>query len=149
VIANVAAAGGAFLVYRMLTAEETYREKIETTARARVFWGDPEADIVKYLADNGTEQGEAKLMVEAFIHERADTVRKMGLRKILIGIPLVTAPLLPWIILSTMMHRLFMPPIMILCLPGSFVVYGLYSLFKGILMYVWPDTQAGDIAEAD
>lgn len=148
-IAHFLAAGGVFPDISMIATDSTYREKIETAARARIFWGDAQADVVKYLADNGTDQRQAEMMVEAYYHERADTVRKMGFRKILIGIPLVIAPLLPWIILSVIMHRFFMPPVMMLCLPGSLLVYGLYLLFKGTLMYLWPDTQMGDIAEQD
>lgn len=133
----------------MISTGSTYREKLETDARARIFWGDAQAEVVKYLVENGMDQKEVDGMVEAFVHERADTIRKMGFKKILIGTACVAAPMVPWIVLSAMLHRFFMPPIMFACVPGSIGVYGLYSLFKGTMMYVMPDSETGDVAEAD
>ncbi len=127
----------------------TYREKAETTARAKIFWGDAREDVVKDLVDNGMDSTEASGLVESFVHERAHTIRKMGTKKILIGSALVLLPLLPWIAFVIMLHRFFLPPLMILCLPGSVLVYGGYSLFSGSMMYFLPDNLTGDIAETE
>jgi hypothetical protein len=133
----------------MISTGSTYREKVETTARARVFWGDTPDDVIKELTDNGLVQDEAKGLVEEFVRERAHTIRSMGSKKIFIGLALVALPLLPWIALTVMLHRFFMPPLMVLCVPGSVFVYGAYSLFKGIFMYFLPYNETGDVAEVD
>ena len=133
----------------MISTGSTYREKLDAAARAKIFWGDPREEAIKHLVENGIDSEEANGMVEAFVHERADTICKMGFKKILIGAVLVALPLAPWIILTIMVHRFFMPPIMILLLPGSVFVYGAYSLFPGSMMYMWPDNQTGDVSEID
>jgi len=133
----------------MIATGSTYRERAEDAARARIFWGDARDDVVKHLVDNGVAHEEEGGIVEAFVHERADTIRKMGLKKILVGLPLIAVLFAPWLIISFMTHRFFMPPVWILCLPGSAFVYGAYSLLKGMRLYLMPDSEMGDIAEKD
>jgi len=133
----------------MIATGSTYRERAETEARARIFWGEARDEVVKHLVNNGVEREEAGGIVEAFVHERADTIRKMGLKKLLIGLPCVLVPVTPWLVMSVLMHRLFMPPIIILCLPGSITIYGAYSLIKGAQLYLMPDSELGDIAERE
>ena len=133
----------------MIATGSTYREKAETEARARIFWGDSCEEVLKHLVDHGIEHGEAGGMVEAYYHERIDTIRKMGMKKILIGLPCLAVPLAPWLVLTVIMHRLFMPPMMVICLPGSLGIYGAYSLIKGTQLYFLPDGELGDIAEKE
>jgi hypothetical protein len=133
----------------MISMGSTYREKLETTARAKIFWGDAREDVVKNLVDSGMDSVEANGLVEAFVHERAHTIQKMGTKKIFIGLALVALPLLPWIAIMVMIHRLFLPPLTIICLPGSCLVFGGYSLFSGSMMYFMPDNLTGDIAETE
>jgi hypothetical protein len=133
----------------MIATGSTYRERAETEARARIFWGDQRDDVVRHLTDNGVAHEEAGGIVESFVHERADTIRKMGMKKLLIGGALVGALFTPWFAICIITHRFFMPPLMIACLPGSVGVYGAFSLLKGAQLYLMPDSEMGDIAEKD
>lgn len=141
--------GGFFQCTHMTTTGSTYREKIETAARAKVFWGEHRDDVLKHLTDNGFTVEEANAMVESFFHERFGTLRKWGVKKMLLGGGALALGLVPWIGLCVLMHRFYMPPLPALVLLASAFVYGTFSCLKGSMMYMWPNNETGDVANMD
>src|SRR5690242_11072229 len=95
----------------MTTTGSSYREKIETAARAKVFWGESRDDVFKHLIDNGFSAEEANAIIEMFFSERAVTLRKWGVKKMLLGTGILALGLVPWIGMCGIMHRFYMPPL--------------------------------------
>lgn len=133
----------------MTNTGSTYREKIETAARAKVFWGDHRDDVVRHLTDNGFSSEEASVMVDSFIDERFSTLKKWGVKKMLLGCGALLLGLVPWMGFCALLHRFYMPPLPGLLLLGSAFVYGAYSCLKGSMMYMWPNNETGDVADID
>ena len=136
----------------MTTTGSTYREKTETAARAKIFWGDDRDDVIKHLLDNGFEVEEANRMVEEFYLERFSILRRWGMKKMLLGSLLVALGLAPWLTFCIILHRFVMPPmvvLVVLVVLGAAFVYGGYSCLKGSMMYMWPKNETGDVADME
>jgi hypothetical protein len=133
----------------MTTTGSTYREKIETAARAKVFWGDSREDVIKHLTDNGFTAEEANTMVETFFDERFSTLRKWGIKKMFIGLGILALGMTPWLGLCWFMHRFYMPPLPAVLALATALVYGAFSCLKGSMMYMWPKNEIGDVGTMD
>ena len=119
------------------------RESAEREARAKISWGDAPEDVVKFLMVNAFEYGEAKALVDAMFTERASTIRKNGIKKIVTGSLLAALPVVTFGIC-------FATGVFLTKLIGATVLaglYGLWQLAKGIFMVVAPKSEAGDVAE--
>ena len=64
-------------------------EKLAWEARARITWGEPVADVERWLVENGAGPRIAEEIIEVCVRERARSIRVKGLRDMLIGIPVV------------------------------------------------------------
>ena len=69
-----------------------WREKLESEARAKIFWGDSAESVITLLQSQGIQNPEAATLTESFLQERADSVKSLGRRSILIGVPLILVP---------------------------------------------------------
>jgi hypothetical protein len=70
-----------------------WREKLESEARAKIFWGDSTDSVLGLLQSQGIQNQEASALIESFVQERAAAVSSLGRRSILIGIGLLLVPL--------------------------------------------------------
>jgi hypothetical protein len=61
------------------------REPVLIEARAKIIWGEPEADVRSFLLSNGVSDADAAMAVQGYIAERNAEIRKIGIRKIVIG----------------------------------------------------------------
>lgn len=75
-----------------MSADNTMETRSRLTeARARIIWGDPPNDVVQWLVSKGDSPVSAEAAVRSWRRERADEIRRMGLRDLLLGVPLAVA----------------------------------------------------------
>ena len=70
-------------------AEPIKPDDILTNARAKITWGDSAPSVRDYLIDHGVSAAEADAMIKQLVRERNAEIRAIGIRRILIGAPLV------------------------------------------------------------
>lgn len=115
----------------------------EHEARAKILWGDPPEEVVKYLLIQRFNHEEASSLVRAMFQERAVTIRSNGIKKVVIGIALACVPLVAFIIFTSMG---FLP----LKLFGATLVVGVWvawMILKGTIMFLAPKSEPGDVSE--
>lgn len=115
----------------------------EHEARAKISWGDPPNEVIKFLMLQGFTVQDASALVQELFKERVATIRGNGIKKIISGIFLACVPIAAWFIFMSVGYILvktFAVTIMV-------GLYGVYMIFKGIFMLVAPKAEAGDVAE--
>src|SRR5215510_11771802 len=69
------------------------RNQAEIEARAKISWGDPPMEVVKYLMIQGWSYEEAAPLVDSIFRERAATIRKTGIMRVVLGLGLMCVPI--------------------------------------------------------
>jgi hypothetical protein len=119
------------------------RNQAEIEARAKISWGDPPQEVVKYLMIQGFSYEEAAPLVDAMYQERTATIRGTGITRVVVGLGLMAVPIISWFVMSSMpvfSFKLFALPVM----AGA---WGVWMLIKGIFMIAAPTSESGDVAE--
>jgi hypothetical protein len=119
------------------------RPQAETEGRAKIFWGDPPEEVVKFLMRNGISHPEASELTRGYYDERAKAVRSKGFGKILTGIGMICVPL---IALAIFLHIRFIPW-KLFAITIMVGLYGLWRLFHGTVMVIAPKFDKGDVAD--
>jgi len=119
------------------------RPQAEHEARAKISWGDPPEEVIKYLMIQGFSYPEAKGLVDGLFRERAATIRGHGILKIILGAVLVCVPIGAWLTFMSI-GLIFMKLMAVAVMIGG---YGLWCIMKGIFMVLAPTAEAGDVAE--
>jgi len=116
------------------------RSQAEHEARAKILWGDPPNEVLKYLMGQGFPLQEAREKVAELYAERKATIRGNGIKNIVIGSLLICVPIGTWI---SFMH---MGVIYVRTFGFTVVVgiIGFWRLVKGIFMLAAPGTAEGD-----
>jgi hypothetical protein len=112
-------------------------------ARAKVFWGDSEEEVIKFLMINGFAIAEANEIFQTAFQERAEVIRKHGMGKIIISVPLMIVPVIAFFLFRNM--GIF--PMKLFALTVMVGLYGFYLLIKGTIMFVSPKSEPGDVAD--
>ncbi len=118
------------------------RPQAEQEARAKISWGDAPKEVVKFLMIQGFERDEAMSFVNTLSADRVVTVRRNGIRNIIIGVLLVCVPIVTFLVFRSM----GMLPLKILGATGVVGVVGAWKLLNGIFMVVAPKSEGGDVA---
>jgi hypothetical protein len=126
-----------------LSSRPIEREIVETEARAKIFWGDAREEVIAFMAVKGISRPEAAEFVDEVLKERAQTIRGVGLRKILVGIPLICVPFVAWICFMAM-QIIFVKIFALTVMAG---LYGIWSLLIGLKMFLSPKSESGDLAD--
>ena len=111
-------------------------------AKAKISWGDPPQEVLKYLMIQGFSYEEASQLVGEMFRERAATIRGNGIIKIIFGAILICVPIGAWVTfmgIGFMYLKLFSFAVMV-------GLYGIYNLLRGIFMVLAPKSEAGDVA---
>jgi uncharacterized membrane protein HdeD (DUF308 family) len=119
------------------------RNQAEIEARAKISWGDPPQEVVKYLMIQGFSYEEAAPLVHSMFQERASTIRRTGITRVVMGIGLMAVPVVAWFwfeSIGVISYKIFAITVM----AG---VWGIYLLIKGIFMIASPSSESGDVAE--
>ena len=125
----------------VLLPGQTDPTQVAHEARAKIFWGDPPQEVLKFLLINSIPRGEAMEIIRELTHERVVQMRKNGLIKIFSGILMVCVPIGGWFGGMAMISiKLFAFMIML-------GLWGAYRFIKGMLMVVAPKSQQGDVSE--
>jgi len=119
------------------------REQALAEARAKVSWGDSEEEVIKFLMVQRFTVPEARDVVAEMFKERMATVRTTGVRKIFTGIGLMCVPV---IALLFFLH-LGLIPMKIMAIFVMIGLYGLWLLINGIIAFIAPKMESGDVAE--
>jgi hypothetical protein len=120
-----------------------WREKLESEARAKIFWGDSAESVIAHLQSQGIQNPDAATLTESFLQERDTSVKSLGRRSIMIGAPLILVPVISYLI----MHQM---GILLMKLLGLTVVVGLFGgwkVVKGTIMVTSPRSYPGDLSE--
>jgi hypothetical protein len=125
----------------VLLPGQTDPTQVAHEARAKIFWGDPPMEVLKFLMINNVPREEAMEIIRELTRERVVQMRKNGLVKIFSGILMVCVPIGGWfggmVVISI---KLFAVMIML-------GLWGAYRVLKGTFMVVAPKTQSGDVSE--
>lgn len=119
------------------------RDKAESEARAKIFWGDSREDVVKFLMLHSVNAQEATALVAEMFKERLATIRSSGIRKIVIGVLLMCVPVAAWFIFAS----IGVIPLKIFAVTVVVGLWGGWMVMKGTFMVASPKTEAGDVAD--
>jgi hypothetical protein len=119
------------------------RGQAEAEAKAKIFWGDTREQVIGFLMSKSYSVPEATEVVDAFLAERAKTMRGIGFKKIFMGIGLICAPIIGFI--CFIMVPFF--PVQLFAITILAGIWGLWVLVKGIMMFVAPKMDHGDVAD--
>jgi len=119
------------------------RNQAEIEAKAKISWGDPPQEVVKYLMIQGWSYEEAAPLVDSLFQERAATIRRTGIIRIVIGLALMAVPVFTLFLFASIGATSFT----LLALAVMAGVWGIWMLLKGIFMIVSPRTESGDVAD--
>lgn len=128
----------------MLPIYSINREQIEIEARAKVTWGDSREEVLKFIMMQGVSAAEATEMANEMFAERAKTIRGAGVRRMLIGLPLMAVPVATWFFFVLELHFVEAKILGLTILVG---LYGLYSFMKGSIMFLSPKSEPGDVGD--
>jgi hypothetical protein len=127
----------------VLLPGQTDPTQVAHEARAKIFWGDPPLEVLKFLMINNIPRAEATEIVRELTAERVVQMRKNGMIKIFTGVLMVCVPVAGWFIFNAagiIPMKLFAIMIML-------GLWGAYRVLKGTFMVVAPKAQAGDVSE--
>jgi hypothetical protein len=125
----------------VLLPGQTDPSQVAHEARAKIFWGDPPQEVLKFLLINNVPRTEAMEIIRELAHERTVQMRKNGVAKIITGIIMVSVPIAGWFMgFAEISIKLFAFMVML-------GLWGAYRLLKGIFMVVAPKAQSGDVSE--
>lgn len=119
------------------------RAQAELEARAKTSWGDPPEEVTKYLMIQGFSAEETSGLVREMFRERAATIRRNGIKKILVGMALMCVPcamLFVFLSIGVIYFKILAITIMI-------GLWGMWKVVKGIFMTIAPKSEPGDVAE--
>jgi len=127
----------------VLLPGQTDPTQVAHEARAKIFWGDPPQEVLKFLLINNVPRAEAMEIIRELTHERIVQMRKNGVIKIVSGTLMVCVPVAGWFIFNAagiIPMKLFAIMIML-------GLWGAYRVLKGTFMVVAPKAQQGDVSE--
>lgn len=115
----------------------------EFEIQARVLWGDSHDEVIKFAMLQGLSHSQAVALVGPMFAERAATIRRNGIGKIVFGSILVLVPIVSYMIFA----HIGLIPMKIFAVTIMVGLYGLYLLIRGIIMVVAPKSEPGNVAE--
>ena len=128
-----------------LRTGEVDHTKAQNEARAKIIWGDPPEEVIKYLMIQGIGREEASVMVNAMFRERVRTIRGNGIGKILTGIFVAVGAAATFLFL----FRIGFISIWLLAAAGFACVSGLWMILIGIFKVLAPKSEHGDASDND
>jgi len=120
------------------------RDQVEVEARAKTHWGDSREEVVKFIMMQGISAAEAMEMADVLFAERTAAIRSAGMKKILMGVPMIAFPIVAWIFMIAVVHLLFVKIWALTLMVG---LYGMYCLLKGLIMFFSPGSEPGDVSD--
>ena len=91
---------------------------------------------------HGFQPADANSLVQELFKERAVTIRRNGLKKLLLGVVLMCVPVVAAL---AFLHMGFFP-IKLFAFTVIVGLYGAYLLIKGTIMFLAPKSEPGDVS---
>ena len=142
VAAPAAAAVAAAPRRAALLPGQMVRSQAEHEARAKISWGDPPEEVVKFLMLQGISVAESRELVAGMFRERAKTIRRNGILKVVMGTGMVCVPVAFLLICLSIGYL----PVKLFALTVMVGLWGAYQALKGIFMFIAPKSEPGDVA---
>jgi len=120
-------------------------EKIETDARAKIFWGESPESVLAELQSKGLGSRDALEMIEAIKKERQASIRSTGITKIIVGSFLLAVPIVAYFIF----HALGFVPLKLFGFTIAIGAYGVWKLITGAMNILLPGSESGDLSDRD
>ena len=112
-------------------------------ARARVIWGDRVSDVGEWMVEQGVDPQAVEEILAPCLRERAAEVRRIGVRDLMVGIPLVVLGVGAFVAVS----RYHIRAGRLLGVPVLAVVYGVWRIVKGLDRVLGGAKSAGSIPD--
>ena len=119
------------------------RAQAETEARAKIFWGDSTDEVVKFLMRQGISVAESKELVAAMFQERAKTIRRNGIKKVVVGASMMCVPVIFFLVCL----RVGYLPLKLFAVTIMLGLWGAWMALKGTFMFFAPKSEPGDVAD--
>lgn len=135
-------------VSRKLLPGQIDPAQAEVEAKAKISWGDPPEQVMSYLMIQGFSREDATAMVQQMFNERAITIRRNGIGKMMVGTGMLFVPVVAYLVLVSMgmsFGNAFFP-IKLYALTVMVGLWGAWKFVKGIFMILAPRSEAGDVA---
>jgi uncharacterized protein YjeT (DUF2065 family) len=116
--------------------------RVTNEARAKTMWGDEQNDVVKFIMLQGLSPQEAQKLAQALFAERAASVRKNGIGKIITGVGMMFVPVVVFIGMKAVGYIEFK----ILGVAIGVGLWGAYRVLRGVIMFFAPKSEPGDVA---
>jgi predicted phage tail protein len=114
-------------------------------AKAKIFWGDPPEEVIKFLMIRGFSYQEASDKVRVLFNERLAAIRTNGIGKILMGIFIAFGSAASFLLLV----RAGLISLWLLASAGIACVSGLWMILVGIFKVLAPKSERGDASDND
>jgi hypothetical protein len=134
----------------MTSAEPIESNPTFSEARAKIIWGESAASVRAFLIVNNVSAAEADAKVKQFVRERNAELRVIGIRRVLIGTPLVLLSIfLTWYMLTD--HSNVYNRTNNRGLGGVFLMglFGLWKLIGGLFFLLRPQSDDESIADIE
>jgi hypothetical protein len=116
-------------------------DKAEKEVRAKIMWGESPEQVIAYLTVQGLSRPEATELTQKIFRERTAIVRSNGIKKIIVGLVLISLPLLAYVLFKSAGRF----PIKLSLICYGIGIYGAYLFVSGILNIVAPKSEQGAI----
>ena len=120
-------------------------EKIETDARAKIFWGESPESVLSELQSKGLGSREALEMIEAIKKERQASIRSAGITKIIVGGLLLIVPVAAYFFF----YAVRIIPLKLFGFTIAIGAYGVWKLINGTMNVFFPGAESGDLSDRD
>jgi hypothetical protein len=119
------------------------RAQAETEARAKIFWGDSTDEVVKFLMRQGVSVAESQELVAAMFQERARTIRRNSVKKVVVGTSMMCVPVIFFLVCSNVGYL----PLKLFALTIMLGLWSAWMVLKGTIMFFAPKSEPGDVAD--
>ena len=99
--------------------------------------------MIRFLRSQGFGADEAKATVAPLLDQRAQTVRKEGVSKVVIGIGMMCVPVIAFFIF----RAIGVLPLKVFGATLVIGTIGAWRILSGILMFLSPKSEKGDVAD--
>jgi hypothetical protein len=119
------------------------RPQAKLEARAKILWGDPEEDVVKFLMRQNISHENACEIVDELLDERAAAIRGNGLSKMITGGFMMCVPVVAWFSFMGIGFISFK----IFGLTVAVGLWGVWRVLRGVMMFLSPRSEKGDVSD--
>jgi hypothetical protein len=100
-------------------------------------------EVVKLLMRQGVSVAEAQELVAAMFQERARTIRRNGVKKVVVGTSMMCVPVIFFLVCQSAGYL----PLKLFAVTIMLGLWGAWMALKGTIMFFAPKSEPGDVAD--